>query len=86
MRKLALDKAVFKEFKGLPRQQYRQMVRTIIDLLVDPAPHHSKSLEGTAYRRIAVGKYRVVYRADEEVVHVIVAGKRHSSDVRAIQV
>jgi mRNA interferase RelE/StbE len=77
MRKLAIDRAVFQEFDGLPRQQYRQVVSTIFDLLADPAPHHSRPLEGSAYRRIAVGEYRMVYRADESFIHVVVAAKRN---------
>jgi mRNA-degrading endonuclease RelE of RelBE toxin-antitoxin system len=77
MRKLTIDKAVLQEFKGLPRQQYRPIVSAILDLLADPAPYHSKSLEGTAYRSIAVGHYRVIYRHDEDLVHIVVAGKRN---------
>ena len=62
MRKLAVEKGVLKELEGLPLKQYRQVVSAIFDLLADPAPHYSKSLEGSAYRRIAVGEYRVIYR------------------------
>jgi mRNA interferase RelE/StbE len=56
-------------------------VSTILDLLADPAPHFSKPLEGSVYRRIAVGEYRVIYRFDEEFVNVVVAGKRNDGDV-----
>lgn len=83
MRKLAIDKAVFKEFKGLPRQQYRHIVSAVFDLLAEPAPNYSKSLEGTAYRRIAVGQYRLVYRTDESSIYIVVAGKRNDGDVAA---
>jgi mRNA interferase RelE/StbE len=80
VRKLAVEKGVLKELEGLPPKQYRQVVSAIFDLLADPAPHYSKSLEGTAYRRIAVGEYRVVYRADETFIYVVVAGKRNPGD------
>ena len=80
MRKLAVEKGVVKELEGLPSKQYRQVVSTIFDLLADPAPHYSKSLEGSAYRRIAVGEYRVIYRNDEEFVYVVGAGKRNDGD------
>ena len=81
MRKLAVEKGALKELVGLPPKQYRQVVSAIFDLLADPAPHYSKSLEGSAYRRIAVGEYRGIYRSDEEFVYIVVAGKRNDGDV-----
>jgi len=80
MRKLAVEKGVLKELEGLPPKQYRQVVSAIFDLLAEAAPHYSKSLEGSAYRRIAVGEYRVIYRNDEAFVYVVVAGKRNDAD------
>jgi mRNA interferase RelE/StbE len=81
MRKLALNKPVLKELEDLPPKQYRQVVSAILDLLADPFLHYSKALEGTPYRRLAIGEYRVVYRADEAYVHVVVAGKRNDDEV-----
>ena len=80
MRKLALAKAVLKDLNELPAKQYRQVVSAILDLLDEPCPHYSKTLGGTPYRRLAVGEYRVVYRADEESVHVLVVGKRNDDE------
>ena len=81
MRKLVLNKAVLKGLDELPAKQYRQVVSAILDLLAEPCPHYSKALEGTPYRRLALGEYRVVYRADEELIHLIVAGKRNDDEV-----
>ncbi len=81
MRKLALQKAVIKELDELPAKQYRQVVGAILDLLVDPAPHYSKPLQNSPYSRIAVGEYRVIYRADEETVTVATFGKRNDGAV-----
>jgi mRNA interferase RelE/StbE len=81
MRKLVLNKAILKELEALPAKQYRQVVSAILDLLAEPCPHYSKSLKGTSYRRLAIGEYRVVYRADNESVHVVVAGKRNDDEV-----
>jgi mRNA interferase RelE/StbE len=81
MRRLVLNRGVLKELDELPAKQYRQVVSAVLDLLADPCPHYSKALEGTPYRRLAVGEYRVVYRADEECVHVLVAGKRNDGEV-----
>jgi mRNA interferase RelE/StbE len=81
MRRLVLEKAVHKELPTLPAKQYRQVVSAIFDLLQDPRPHYSKQLQGSTYSRIAVGEYRVIYRADDESVHVIVFGKRNDAEV-----
>ena len=81
MRKLVPTKTVLKELLELPPKQYRQVVSAIFDLLADPSPHYSKPLMGTPYRRIAVGEYRVVYRADDEHVHIAVVGKRNDDEV-----
>jgi mRNA interferase RelE/StbE len=81
MRKLALNKAVVKELAELPPKQYRQVVCAILDLLEEPRPHYSTLLAGTPYLRIAVGEYRVIYRVDDESVHVVLSGKRNDDEV-----
>jgi mRNA interferase RelE/StbE len=81
MRRLALEKAVHKDLSTLPAKQYRQVVSAIFDLLRDPRPHYSQQLKGSVYWRIAVGEYRVIYRADEESVYVVVFGKRNDDEI-----
>ena len=81
MKKLVVEKAVLKELAGFPAKQYRQVVSAILDLLSNPTPHYSKSLEGSAYRRLAIGEYRVIYRTDEESVYVVIVGKRNDDEV-----
>jgi mRNA interferase RelE/StbE len=83
MRKLAIEKTVLKDLLDLPPKQYRQVVSAVFDLLADPHPHYAKQLKGSPYRRIAVGEYRVVYRADDACVYVVVCGKRNDSEVYA---
>ena len=81
MRKLVPIKAVLKDLLDLPRKQYRQVVSAVLDLLVEPNSHHSKTLEGTPYRRLAVAEYRLVYRADDESIYLVAFGKRNDDDV-----
>jgi mRNA interferase RelE/StbE len=81
MRKLVLNKAVVKDLDELPPKQYRQVVSAILDLLTEPMPHYSRPLRGTPYMRIAVGEYRVIYRVDDESVHVAASGKRNDDEV-----
>ncbi len=81
MRKLVMQKTVLRDLPELPAKQYRQVVGAVFDLLADPTPHYSKPLQGSPYRRIAVGEYRVVYRFDDESVHVVIVGKRNDDEV-----
>lgn len=81
MRKLALQKAAIKELDDLPAKQYRQVVSAIFELLIDAAPHYSRRLQNSQYSRIAVGEYRVIYRADDEFVSVVAVGKRNDGAV-----
>jgi mRNA interferase RelE/StbE len=81
MRRLALEKAVHKELSTLTAKQYRQVVSAIFDLLKDPRPHYAQQLQGSTYWRIAVGEYRVIYRADDESVYVVVFGKRNDDEI-----
>lgn len=81
MRRLCLQKNVIKELASLPAKQYRQVVGAILELLGDATPHYSRPLRGSAYHRIAVGEYRVVYRFDDENVFILVAGKRNDGEI-----
>jgi mRNA interferase RelE/StbE len=86
VKKLALNSGILKDLPQLPPKQYRQVVGAMLDLLNDSRPHYAKPLSGTPYLRLAIGEYRVIYREDEETVHVVLVGKRNDSEVyRALQ-
>jgi mRNA interferase RelE/StbE len=81
MRKLVPHRDVLKELSGLPAKQYRQVVSAIFDLLTNPTPHYSKPLSGSAYSRISLGEFRVIYRFDDEAVYVAAFGKRNDGEI-----
>jgi mRNA interferase RelE/StbE len=81
MRRLVSEKAVLKELSDLPAKQFRQVVVAIFELLQEPFPHYSQRLQGSLYWRLAVGEYRVIYRADDESVYVVAFGKRNDAEV-----
>lgn len=81
MKKLAIQKSVLKDLESLPAKQYRQVVSAMLDLLNDSTPHYARKLTNSHYSRIAIGEYRVVYRADEEQVNVVLFGKRNDDDI-----
>ena len=51
-------------------------------MLNNPEPHDSRLLKGSRddNRRVGVGEYRVVYRVEDEILLVLVVGKRNDSD------
>lgn len=67
---------------GLPPKQFRQVVSKIFALMRDPQPPDSSQLIGAPeYRRADIGKYRIVYRLDGDVLRVDAVGKRNDGDV-----
>ena len=55
----------------------------MLALLNDPEPHDSRLLKGSraANRRVDLGEYRVVYRAEGENLLVLVVGKRNDGEI-----
>lgn len=84
MKKLNILASVIKDLDALQPKQYRQVVAAILDLLTDSSPHYAKRLVSSPYSRLSLGEYRVVYRADEECVHVVLFGKRNDDEVYRI--
>lgn len=82
MLKIDITKSAGKFIKKLPPKHYRQVVSTILSLRENPTPHDSEQLTGyPEYLRVDIGEYRIVYRFDEETVHVAVVGKRNDDEV-----
>jgi mRNA interferase RelE/StbE len=82
MYKLDITKAVDRFLKKLQPKQFRQVVQTILKLRFDPNPNDSKQLIGSAqYKRVDIGEFRIIYRIEDDVVKIAVAGKRNDNDV-----
>lgn len=81
MRKLDLSFRAIRFLDDLPPKQFRQVVTAVLRLLRDPFPHDSRKLQGHPYHRIDVGEYRVVYRAEDDLVSVALIGKRNDDEV-----
>jgi mRNA interferase RelE/StbE len=82
MNKLDPSKEALKFLNSLDAKQYRQVVRKIFSLIVDPHPHDSEALKGYAgFFRADVGEYRILYRHEGEVLKLIVVGHRNDGEV-----
>lgn len=81
---LKITKQALKFCKKLDAKQYRQVVSAIMELTTNPEPHDSQPLQGASRgeRRLDVGEYRIIYAVEgEELVDVMVVGKRNDDDV-----
>ena len=72
--------------RKLPPKQYRQVLNAVMSLLANPEPHDSKLLKGNTkgHRSVSVGEYRIIYRVENDVVIVLVIGKRNDDRVYKI--
>jgi mRNA interferase RelE/StbE len=66
----------------LPSKQFKQVGNAIFSLAKNPYPNDSEHLEGyTDYRRKDIGEYRIIYTVYEEIVRIVLVGKRNDSSV-----
>jgi mRNA interferase RelE/StbE len=69
---------------GLQPKIAAQIAKKVLSLNVYPLPADSKQLTGyPGYYRVDSGEYRIVYRfnPDEDLVEVILVGKRNDDEV-----
>jgi len=81
MLKLSISKQAQKFLDNLPPKQFRQILKKVFALLENPMPHDSKELKGYPFLRNDIGEYRIVYDVKEDVLRIIVVGKRNDSEV-----
>ena len=70
--------------KGLPPKIAAQIAKKTLSLNVNPLPTDCKKLKGYPnFYRVDSGEYRIVYRynSDENLVEVILVGKRNDDEV-----
>lgn len=86
MHKLTMTKTAYKALSGLDAKQYKQVGKTVFNLLSDPEPHDSQPLKGAenGERRVDAGEYRIIYSFSEDIVQVLVIGKRNDDEVYEI--
>ena len=80
MRDLILEKKVAKFLTFLKTKDLlvaKRLVIKIKELQYEPSGGDTKALTNTNnYRRARVGKYRIVYKYDDEKLYIILIGKR----------
>ncbi len=83
---LKISRQAGRFIKTLPPKQYKQVVSTVLALLNNPEPHDSKQVKGSKEnnRRADIGEYRIVYRAENDELLILVIGKRNDDSVYKI--
>jgi mRNA interferase RelE/StbE len=83
--RLDLSRRAARFLDGLPAKQFRQVMKKVIALMVDPEPHDSESLRGYPYRRTDAGEYRIVYAVSGDTLRVLLVGKRNDEVYRQLR-
>jgi mRNA interferase RelE/StbE len=65
----------------LPLKPFRQVWLKVLGLLAEPYPHDAVQLTGYAFHRVDVGEYRLVYRATETEIELLLVGKRNNDEI-----
>lgn len=83
---IKISKQAGKFISKLPPKQYKQVVATALALMKNSEPHDSKQLKGSKdnNRRVDIGEYRIVYREQDEVILILIIGKRNDDSVYKI--
>lgn len=66
---------------GLESKQFKQVASKMLSLLRDPYPNDSEHLSNRSFRRVDIGEYRIVYQVVQNVVEILVIGKRNDGAV-----
>jgi len=81
-RKLDFTKDFLKEIAKLPPKHFKQVVGKALALLIEPEqPDFDKVHGHDGLWRVDTGEYRIVYAYNDEVVQLVITGKRNDGEV-----
>jgi len=70
-----------KFIRDLEPKRYKQVVSKVLSLLNNPKPQDSEELSGFSFLRVDTGEYRIIYSHTDDVVTIIIVGKRNDDEV-----
>ena len=73
--------SVYKDFRAIPKEDLRRILRPIDELGANPRPHGYEKLTGQERYRIRQGSYRIVYSIQDKELIVWIAKVGHRRDV-----
>ena len=80
--KIEISKKTLKFLNELQPKHAKQIAIKALSLAVEPRPIDSAKLKGRDdLLRVDSGEYRIIYRIEEDMVKIIVIGKRNDVEV-----
>ncbi len=79
--RLSFKRSVTKDFRSIPPEDVQRILSCIDALAAEPRPPGCQKLTGQERYRVRVGRYRVVYEIQDEVLLVIVVAVAHRKGV-----
>lgn len=79
--KIYFKESVEKDFRSIPKQDSRRILRRIDSLSADPRPPGCEKLTGLERYRIRQGRYRIVYSVQDKDIAVWIVKIGHRKDV-----
>lgn len=73
--------SVFKDLDKIPKKDRIKIIGKVWDLAIDPRPIKSTKLSGDDKYRIRQGKYRILYRIEDDKLIITVVKVSHRKDV-----
>ncbi len=82
MLKIKISKDADRFLKKIPAKHARQIFERIALLRNDPFAIKSLELKGfSPFCRFRSGEYRVIFRIDDDTLHITIIGKRNDDEV-----
>ncbi|MFM7784828.1 MAG: type II toxin-antitoxin system RelE family toxin [Gammaproteobacteria bacterium] len=78
---LSFKRPVTKDFRSIPPDEVRRILPCIESLALEPRPPGGQRLVGQERYRVRVGRYRVVYEIQDDVLRVIVVAVGHRQGI-----
>ena len=79
--RIVFKRSVAKDFRSIPKQDVRRILKRIDQLTQDPRPSHAEKLTNDEKYRIRQGNYRVLYTVEDEIITITIVKVGHRRDV-----
>lgn len=83
MLRLDINKDIVKELLAMNRKHAGQVALKLLSLLANPRPPDVETIKGTRanYLRADMGEYRIIYTIDNDMLRVVLVGKRNDDEI-----
>jgi mRNA interferase RelE/StbE len=79
--KIFFKKSVEKDFKAIPQNELKKIIKRIGGLANDPRPQGCEKLTGQDRYRLRQGRYRIVYSIQDNKLTIWVVKVGHRKDI-----